>query len=110
MERIKNNLDLLKKLSNCNKSQRKYILQKGKKELIFSICECVLNFINGNLKTDDETFEKLKKYKSTLRKLLEKSSLKKKKELLVQKGGFLQILLPSLITGISALIENLVKK
>jgi len=110
MERIKNNLDLLKKLSNCNKSQRKYILQKGKKEFIFSICECVLNFINGNIKTDDETFEKLKKYKSTLRKLLEKSSLKKKKELFVQKGGFLQILLPSLITGISALIENLTKK
>ena len=65
-----------------------------------------LFFLNIN----NSDFQKLKKYKTCLRKLVKKSNLASKKKILVQNGGFLQFLIPAVITGISEIVSSLISK
>jgi hypothetical protein len=39
------------------------IIHTSDKELICCICECIFNFVNGNVKVSYEELIKLKKYK-----------------------------------------------
>jgi hypothetical protein len=109
-EQIKRNFDSLKILSCCPKKMRNSIIRSAPKDLIDSICECILNLLNGNVVLKDIDKQKLDKHKSSLRKLLKRISLKEKKKVLIQKGGFLQILLPSIITGLASIISSVISK
>ena len=101
MEKLKKNLDKLKFLSNCNKKLFSKILISADKELIQTLNECVINTLNGNVNLSVLEKKKLERFKYSLRKFLNIKAIKRKKEYLIQKGGFLQILLPSAITLIS---------
>jgi hypothetical protein len=86
---------------------RKGIIINADKELIYTLCECILNLLNGNINISDEKFNQLKSYKHSFRKILDKKlNLKSKKKLIIQKGGFLEILLPAVISGLSAIISS----
>lgn len=101
MKRIVDNKKLLKIISKCSNKHRKVFLKEGDDEFIKSIIEIVLNVLRGNVKLCPKLEKALKKYKNTMRKLIcLKTPLKQKRQLLVQKGGFLSILLPSLISGV----------
>jgi hypothetical protein len=41
---------------------------------------------------------------------VKKSNLASKKKILVQNGGFLQFLIPAVITGISEIVSSLISK
>ena len=110
IEQIIKQKDILNTLSNCKIKLRKSIINNSDKNLIEAICQCVLNLLQGNINLSATQKTALSKYKKYLRKLVEKSPLKDKKKILIQKGGFLQYLIPAAIEGISLLISNLVKK
>lgn len=110
LSKIKRNFESLKVLSSCKKRMRNSIIKSSTQDLIDSICECILNLLNGNLSLSEDDEFRLGKYKNPLRKLLKKLSLKEKKKILIQKGGFLQILLPSVITGLASIISSLITK
>jgi hypothetical protein len=94
----------------CTKANQNDIIKRAKAPLINKICECILNILNGKVKISKEDYDKLIPYKKTFRKLLEKKiKLTQKKKLIIQKGGFLQIILP-LITAAVDLFSNLFKK
>ena len=107
MNRIKNNKDFLNLLCKSKKKFRKFLIQNASKEQIYSICEIVLNILNGNLKVSDKN--KLSKKRKLLRKIIQKSSLKKKRYL-IQKGGFLEILIPSIVSGLASIISNIISE
>jgi hypothetical protein len=94
---IESELEVLKLISKCKDKYRSAILKNADKKLINAICECVFNMLKGNLKVDENTKANLYKYKNILRKLVQKSSLKTKRKILQQKGGFLQVLLPTIL-------------
>ena len=107
LEKIKEKLPELTYLSKCSPKIRKFILQNGDKKLILAIRECLFNFLKGNLKLDENKFKKLKKYKNSIRLLVgNKNCLKKNKKILVQRGGFLQFLLPVAVDIIGNLVAN----
>lgn len=110
ISKLKRNFDLLKLLSSCPKKLRNSIIKSGSKDLIDTICECIYNLLNGNINLQANEIEKLEKQKISLRKLLRLNGLKAKKKVLVQKGGFLQILLPSIITGLATIISSAISK
>lgn len=95
-------------LKTNNAKLRKAILQNGNDDLIKTIIEIIFNTLNGNtkLKTKDQNL--LKKYKKELRLISSSNgSVKSKRKVLVQKGGFLPVLLASLLGGfIGKLLEN----
>jgi hypothetical protein len=86
---------------------RKAVIKNSSKEEIYAICECVLNICNGNLKLSRAEFENLAKYKGTFSRLLhKKTNLRDKRNLLVQKGGFLQFLIPAIVSGIASIVSS----
>ena len=103
MEKLKKKFENLHLLASCSKKIKDNLIKKGEKGLILSINECVINTLNGNISLSPKEKLKLKTFKYTLRKLLKNKSIQKKKKILIQEGGFLQILLPSAISLISTL-------
>ena len=106
MDKLSKNLNTLKTLSCCRKRIKDNLIKRGKKDLINSVCECVLNTLNGKIKLTKKDTIKLSKFKYSLRKLLKKKSQKDKKKIIIQEGGFLQILLPSAIALITSILNN----
>lgn len=100
MKNIAENVDFLKVLCCCNKKLFKNIINGSNQKLILCLCECVLNCLNGNIDLNETEKHQLKKYKKVLRELIKKKiSLKKRKQLLLQKGsGFLPIILPTVLS------------
>ena len=97
----------LKLIQNCPASLRKHLLKKLPLRSVKGICECSLNVLNGNLPISSQQKKKLRKYKVTLRKIANrKESLPKKKKIIIQEGGFLNILIPAAISAISTLIHG----
>ena len=108
LKNVIDNRHLLKCLASSNNKLRKVIIQNSSKNQIEAICSCIFNTLAGNINLTEEDKKHLSKYKKILRKLSNKSSLKEKKKILVQKGGFLQFLLPAVITGISSIVSSLI--
>ena len=99
--------DLLKVLSHSKPKLRKAILQNCDNDLIHTICDCVYNIVKGNIPGLDKKYiKKLLPHKNTLIKLTNKIPLKEKKKTLVQKGGFLPLILPF----VAPLIAKVVSK
>ena len=106
---IEKELDVFKYLISkyCTKENQRDVIRRAKGPLINKICECILNIINGKIKLSTEDFEKLKPYKNLFRKLIAKNTkIKEKKRLIIQKGGFLQILIPAIISGLATIISS----
>jgi hypothetical protein len=86
-------------------SEAKGIISNCDKRLLDDISECILNVLNGNIKLSDCTKRKLKKYKTSLRTLVDKRTpLSAKKRVIIQKGGFLLPLLTTVLTTLASLI------
>lgn len=89
----------LKELTRAkHKRKRQALMKMGGDDLTQCLCECVLNVIKGNVSLTKTQFKKLKRFKTPLRQLVnKKTSLRKKKTIIEQKGGRL---LPNIITPI----------
>ena len=107
-ENLNKQKDVFTYLGKCNSKIRKAILANADRELVDAICQCVFNLLSGNIQLNAAEKKNLTKYKNTLRKIVTQSSFKDKKTILVQKGGFLQFLIPAAITGISQIISSLI--
>lgn len=109
MSHVLKNKNFLQLLTKSNKKIQKSMIKNASKEQIKSICEIVLNLLSGNIKLDQEDLSKLYKKRNSLRELIKKQSIKKKKYL-IQKGGFIQFLIPALISGLATVISSVIQK
>ena len=103
MKKIIENLDFLKLFCNCSKKMHSNLINGANQENIFSLCECILNCLNGNVTLNDPEKNQLKKYKKYLRLITKKKlGLKIRKQLLIQKGsGFLPLIIPPVIAVVT---------
>jgi hypothetical protein len=105
--RVQQLLAALKHVRRLSSSDKKRFLKSCNKDFIHGLCECIRNMINGRVPLKPCQLKCLSRHKQTLRKLaLKKTSLAVRKKIL-QKGGFLPLILPSLISGITSLLGNL---
>ena len=96
MNRLKRNVSTLKLLEKASPSLRKAILKKASPELIHTICECALNILRSNVPLTNHCKRRLSRHKEKLRKLADKKVSLKTKKSIIQKGGFLPILISAL--------------
>ena len=96
---------LLRVILNAKPELRNAMLKNADKKLVRTICECVLNVINGNVKVDDKNKKKLAKHKCLLRKVVKRTGCWKKKRKIIQKGG--NFLIPLLLPIIGSLISKI---
>ena len=96
-------------LAKSPPKERKKILNQAPKNKINLLLNCIVNVLEKNLNLPQEQLEKLKKFKSVLRRLANKEeSIETKKQVLVQKGGFVQFLIPAVISGITSIVSSLI--
>lgn len=107
MKRLKANKHFLHVLKKCNPQTRKALLKVCSPEVIKTLCEISLNTLNGNNIISKHCKRKLKKYKRELRSLAcSKLRLSSKRKILVQKGGFLPVLIGTILSGLIGQIIN----
>ncbi len=107
-KRLKKHIDLLKILKKANPQQRKALLQSCEKGLICCLCECIKNVLLGNVKISKAKHNVLAEHAVVLRKLSDrKTNIDQKRNLLVQKGGFLPALLAPVLAIAGGLISDL---
>jgi hypothetical protein len=106
MNNLTDQLEILKVLSQGR--YNKDILKNADKKLISALCEIVYNVLENNINISESDLTKLSKYKKYLRKLVQRNSIKEKRKILVQKGGFLQIILPAVISGIASIVSGFI--
>jgi hypothetical protein len=106
--RVQKMLPELKRISRMKEKDRKKFIATCGKDVIHCICECSKNLLKGNLPLKQRQLKSLSRHKHWLRKLaLKKTTLSKRKNIL-QKGGFLHLLIPTLVSSLSGLVGNLV--
>ena len=76
----------------CNR-----IIDEGGMELVHCICDCVYNILQGNIPVSEEERQRLKQHRHCLRKLVKKKTSDREKLKIVQDGGFLGTLIPTLV-------------
>lgn len=105
--RIVKNLELIKAIHQCKKSQKKKLLKSAHPELVNAICDCVHNVLLGNVPLTKYRKDKLKSKKLVLRKLVDrKNKTPSRKKLLLRHGsGFLSSILGPVIKAIAGVIE-----
>ena len=109
MSYVKKEKDFLNLICKCNKNLQKNMIKGANKNQIYAICEVVLNLLNGNIDLNEKDLIKLSHKRKQLRELIKKSSIKKKKYL-VQKGGFIQFLIPAIISGLATIVSSVIEK
>ena len=110
MKKVVKQKDLLNLLANSKRNYKKGIIDNADSKLIEAICESCDNLLIGNLPITVNDKEKLKKHRRSLVKLAENTTIEAKKKVLNQKGGFLNILIPAIISGIASIIAGYVSK
>ena len=102
---MRSNFHALHVLKAATPKLRKAIVSNCDRELVLSICECVLNVLNGNVRFSECVARKLRKHRAVLRKVADKRvPLSGKKKLIVQRGGFLLPLLGAVLPTLASLI------
>ncbi|KAF4532663.1 hypothetical protein B566_EDAN002898 [Ephemera danica] len=85
---------------------RKTLVQMADEDVIRAICECADNTLKGHVNLTSVQKRRLARYKKTLRRLVKRGEgWKKKRDLILQSGGFLlPLLAPVLGSVLAALI------
>lgn len=101
MASVKKHLPVLNLIQSAKPKLRKSIISHSDLAFINTIDECIYNTLNGNITLTDSEKEKLRKFKSVLRKIVNaKGGLKEKRKIISQNGGaFIPTLLAPIVTA-----------
>lgn len=99
--------NFIQKVKFASPTARVKYLRDAHEDQVRSICECVHNVITGVVPVKPRIVDRLKPYKHELIRLArQKGSSEKKRKLLIQKGGFLPILLGAILPVLGQLVAN----
>ena len=90
-------------------SKRKALIEKANKSLIYSICECIQNILNGNVVLTKSQKKRLTHQKTACRNLIKKGGSVREKKRIIQKGGFLPVLASIALPLVTELVSSLFK-
>lgn len=98
---------------NINLKIKENIIKGLDKNNINNICELVLNVLNKNIPITQESFKKLLPQAKYCRKILDKNlKIKVKRKILlnkgIQKGGFLQFIIPAILGTIGSIASTVI--
>jgi len=107
--RLKENREFLQFLGKASPKQRRLLLQSATADQIKVLTECSLNICAGNVLLTPAQFSKLKKSKNSLHAFIREPKISRKR-LIIQKGGFLPVLLSAIVPILSTLITGIIKR
>lgn len=90
------------------KNRRNKLIDVANNNEIKAISECVKNIVEGNVPISSKHLQILKQHKHVLKSIAQRCyPIKKKRELLKQRGGFLGAILPIALGALSNIIGPL---
>ena len=103
MPSVKDRVSELRALCKCKGKKRKTLLQKASGRVIRTIAQVANSTIKGSIPLSPRQKQRLRRHKKTLRALsLARTSIKRKRRLLVQKGGaLLPLLLGPILSAVA---------
>ena len=104
-QRVRDHFGVLEYLKGLNKSEQKKFIQNSNIDFLKTISEICLNLCKGHIHLSPADLDKLRKYKSQIISLSKKKpSIKQRKVICTQKGGFLgsliSVALPAIVSAI----------
>ena len=110
-ERLQRNVPFLEVLARGTPMQRKAVLKGAGDDLCRCFAEICHNVLHGCLNLTNHETKKLKKHKTKIRALGdEKVAWSRKKKIVKQKGGFLQLLAAPILGLLGDLVIGGIKK
>lgn len=109
-ERVQNNLQLLKQLKRVDSKKRNKILKTCSDDTISCLCECVYNLLQGNVPVTPRQLKTLSKHKRSLRTLASKKTTLKTRRRILQKGGFLPLIIGPLLGLLSTIVGGAINR
>ncbi|XP_071964131.1 uncharacterized protein [Antedon mediterranea] len=110
-KRIKKNAETIRFLAHCSPRQRKIILENADDQLVTALCECAMNVLKGRVQVSNAHKKKLVRYKKHMRDITNKSiSPLKRKRLLIQKGGFLGLILQPILQTLDNSMKGILER
>lgn len=104
-KRILNYIPTLKELNHYSEAKKKQWMKKNaSKDFVMCICECASNVLKGNVPLTNSQRKKLSCKKNSLRKLVNKRLGLKRKQKIIQRGGFLSALIGPIVSLLAGLI------
>ena len=100
----------LEKIANSSGEKRIKLILEAKNCVINAISEIAKNCLIGNIELKKCNFKKLEKYKEILRKISKKISLKVRRNLIIQDGGFLPLLIKPTLSLIAGIVGQQISK
>ena len=100
-------LELDQLVKETNPLKRANLLEQVKDCVIDAISEIAKNCLSGNIPLSEEDFKNLEKYQKILRIISKPCSAEKRRNLIIQKGGFIDSLVPAALLLITVLIKQL---
>jgi len=85
------------------KARRDYV-RKCDREFLDCVSECAKNVIKGNVPLTSRQMTNLRRRRYDLRSLSNRKTSLKTKRKIIQKGGFLSVLLPPVLSLLSTLL------
>jgi len=107
-------LKCAKELENLAKvkdfKNKKVLIKNAEDCVIDAISEIALNCLNGQIPLRDCDFKSLIKYQTVLRKISKIGPVNKRKRLISQTGGFLNLLIPPALSLIASVVGGYLSK
>ncbi len=100
--------DFLSVICRRSKTHRQVLLETATPAQIRAVAELALNVLSGNVKLSPKEKKQLSGFKQELRLLANKKlSLRKKRQVIVQRGGFIGALLAPLASILAPVVGSL---
>ncbi len=91
---------------NFNRNQRKHLLKTATRSQVLSIVEIILNILRENISIPDGVLNLMSKYKHIFRRIIEKQTWKKRRELLMKIAGVIAKIFKKILNGVYEQIMN----
>lgn len=95
----------LRHIASSSRRLQQGLLRRASPAVLKLIAECCLNFCRGGFRLPPAKVKKLRRYRHVIRELANRrTTSKKRKQLVVQKGGFLSLLIPGAVSLLGSLL------
>ena len=106
-QRLRKFAPYLRKLHKLKNKQRAAWLKANcNKDFIYCVCECAKNILKGKVPLTQTHKKQLTKRKTALRNLARKKLSLKKKQKIIQSGGFLSAILGPIVSVLGGLLGS----
>ena len=109
-EALRENARAIRSLSLASKSIRKLMINNASKEFISSLVDIVKKILKGNVTLSRTQLRQLQPYERLLERFTASKTGLKSRRSLLQEGGFLGALLPTIIGALPDIINSFSNK